>query len=83
MSLDVSAVQVVPPFVVYDDRLRAGRRVATDGDAGVRVGQETPNRPANGFGPPEPGTLMPGVVTGVVCSVHEVPPLEVTMTRPQ
>src|SRR4051812_43472075 len=37
-------------------------------------------RPANGFGPPEPGTEVPGVVTGVVCHVQLEPPSEVLRT---
>ena len=32
------------------------------------------------FGPPEPGTARPGVVTGVVCQVHVAPPSVVFKT---
>ena len=39
-----------------------------------------PNSPANGFGPPDPGTASPGVVTGVVCNVQVAPPSDVLMT---
>ena len=37
-------------------------------------------RPANGFGPPVPGTPVPGVVIGVVCQVQLAPPSDVLRT---
>ena len=79
----VSSVHVVPPSVVatMGGSVPAGGNPPTATHVFAST-HEIPNRPANGFGPPDPGTASPGVVTGVLCHVQVAPPSDVLTTCP-
>ena len=73
----VCRIQVVPPSVVVTIGgsmlgivWPLGTTYRPDATHVLASEHEIAISPANGFGPPEPGTARPGVVIGVCCHVQ-------------